>query len=113
MRYLWSIFAAITTRSPEKVIRVAERMSLGNRRIDRRRLEKEVAYLLNKYREYGPEGTKMGTVGLEMLFVFGSNGISVPPDYALLSKAVLCRRGCAYAGSALTSKWWPDPFSSS
>lgn len=91
MRYLLvDFFAAITSRSPEKVIRVAERMSVSNRRIDRRRLEKEVAYLLNKYREYGPAGTKMGTVGLEMLFVFGTNGISVPPDYALLSKAVLC-----------------------
>jgi ubiquinone biosynthesis protein len=91
MRYhLADLFAAITDRNAERVIRVAERMSVNNRRIDRRRVEKEVTLLLNKYREFGPSGTKMGTVGLEMLYIFGSNGIEVSTDYALLSKAILC-----------------------
>jgi ubiquinone biosynthesis protein len=72
------------------VIRVAERMAVNNRRIDRRRVEKEVTFLLNKHRDFGPSGTKIGTVGLEMLYIFGSNGIEVSPDYALLSKAILC-----------------------
>ena len=91
MRYLLAdLFAGITARNAEKVIRVAERMALNNRRIDRRRLEKEVTYLLNKHRQFGPSGTKIGTVGLEMLYIFGMNGIEVSPDYALLSKAVLC-----------------------
>ncbi|MEO0509704.1 MAG: AarF/UbiB family protein [Verrucomicrobiota bacterium] len=91
MRYaLADLFAAITSRNADKVIRVGERMSVSNRRIDRRRLEKEVTFLLNKYREFGPSGTKMGTVGLEMLYIFGTNGIEVSPDYALLSKAILC-----------------------
>lgn len=91
MRYLLAdLFAAITARNAEKVIRVAERMAYTSRRIDRRRLEKEVTYLLNKHRSFGPSGTKIGTVGLELLFVFGTNGIEVSADYALLSKAVLC-----------------------
>ena len=91
MRYhLADLFAAITDRNADKVIRVAELMSLDNRRIDRRRLEKEITYLLNKHREFGPSGTKMGTVGLEMLYLFGMNGIEVSPDYALLSKSILC-----------------------
>lgn len=91
MRYhLADMFAAITSRDTDKVIRVAELMSLDNRRIDRRRLEKEITYLLNKHREFGPSGTKMGTVGLEMLYLFGTNGIEVSPDYALLSKSILC-----------------------
>ncbi len=91
MRYhLADMFAAITSRDAEKVIRVAELMSVNNRRIDRRRLEKEVTYLLNKHRKFGPSGTKMGTVGLEMLYLFGMNGIEVSPDYALLSKSILC-----------------------
>ncbi|MGB0408506.1 MAG: ABC1 kinase family protein [Opitutales bacterium] len=91
MRYaLADLFAAITSRNADKVIRVAERMSVNNRRIDRRRLEKEVTLLLNKHRKFGPCGTKMGTVGLEMLYIFGTNGIEVSPDYALLSKAILC-----------------------
>ena len=49
-----------------------------------------MTYLLNKHRRFGPSGTKIGTVGLEMLYIFGMNGIEVSPDYALLSKAVLC-----------------------
>ncbi|MFT5836604.1 MAG: ubiquinone biosynthesis protein [Candidatus Azotimanducaceae bacterium] len=91
MRYhLADMFAAITSRDADKVIRVAEKMAVDNRRIDRRRLEKEVTFLLNKHREFGPSGTKIGTVGLEMLYLFGSNGIEVLPDYALLSKSILC-----------------------
>jgi ubiquinone biosynthesis protein len=91
MRYhLADLFAAITDRNAEKVIRVAERMAVNNRRIDRRRVEKEVTLLLNKHRDFGPSGTKMGTVGLEMLYIFGINGIEVSADYALLSKAILC-----------------------
>jgi ubiquinone biosynthesis protein len=91
MRYeLADLFAAITSRDSDKVIRVAERMSVDNRRIDRRRLEKEVTFLLNKHREFGPSGTEIGRVGLEMLYIFGTNGIDVSPDYALLSKAILC-----------------------
>ena len=91
MRYeLADLFSAITSRDADKVIRVAERMSVNNRRIDRRSLEKEVTFLLNKHREFGPAGTEIGRVGLEMLYIFGINGIQVSPDYALLSKAILC-----------------------
>ncbi len=91
MRHLLvDLFAAITDRNAEKVIRVAQRMAINNRRVDQRVLEKEVTLLLNKHREFGPAGTKIGTVGLELLFIFGTNGIQVSPDYALLSKAILC-----------------------
>ncbi|MDP4611592.1 MAG: AarF/UbiB family protein [Opitutales bacterium] len=88
--HLADLFAAITARDAAKVIRVAERMAVNNRRIDRRPIEKEVTLLLNKHREFGPSGTKMGTVGLEMLYIFGTNGIELSPDYVLLSKAILC-----------------------
>ncbi|MFP4068606.1 MAG: ABC1 kinase family protein [Opitutales bacterium] len=91
MRYhLADLFAAITGRDAAKVIRVAEKMATDDRNLDRRTLEKEVTLLLNKHRRFGPSGTKIGTVGLEMLHMFGMNGISVAPDYALLSKAILC-----------------------
>ncbi|MGK0456219.1 MAG: ubiquinone biosynthesis protein [Lentimonas sp.] len=91
MRYqLVDLFAAITDRDAERVIHVAEQMAANNYRVDRRKLSKEVTFLLNKYRDFGPSGTKIGTVGLEMLFIFGRNGIDVAGDYALLSKAILC-----------------------
>jgi ubiquinone biosynthesis protein len=88
--HLADMFAAITSRDADKVIRVAQLMAVDNHRIDRRRLEKEITFLLNKHREFGPSGTKMGTLGLEMLYLFGMNGIEVMPDYALLSKSILC-----------------------
>lgn len=88
--HLADLFSAIVDRDADKVIRVAERMSVDNRRIDRRKIEKEVTLLLNRHREFGPSGTKIGTVGLELLYIFGINGIEVSPDYALLSKAILC-----------------------
>lgn len=91
MRYqLADLFAAITDRDAERVIHIAERMAANNHRVDRRKLSKEITFLLNKYRDFGPSGTKIGTVGLEMLYIFGRNGIEVAGDYALLSKAILC-----------------------
>ena len=91
MRYqLVNLFAAITDRDAERVIYVAEQMASNNYRINRLKLSKEITFLLNRYRDFGPSGTKIGTVGLEMLFIFGRNGIDVAGDYALLSKAILC-----------------------
>jgi ubiquinone biosynthesis protein len=88
--HLADLLAGITARDADKVVRVAERMSLSTRRIDRRRLEMAVTVLLNRHRRVGPAGTKIGRVGLELLYTLGSNGIEVPADYALLSKAILC-----------------------
>jgi len=91
MRYhLADLFAAITDRDAAKVIRIAEKMAIDDRDVNRRNLEKEVTLLLNKHRHFGPAGTRIGRVGLEMLYIFGMNGIKVGPDYALLSKAILC-----------------------
>ncbi len=87
---LVDLFAAITDRDAEQVVHIAERMSMSNYRIDRLKLSKEVTFLLNKHRDFGPSGTKIGTVGLELLYIFGCNGIDIAGDYALLSKAILC-----------------------
>lgn len=91
MRYqLSDLFAGITARDADKVIRVAQSMALNSRQVDSVRLEKQIAYLLNKHRQFGSRQAKIGSVGLEMLYIFGTNGIEVSPDYALLAKAVLC-----------------------
>ncbi len=91
MRYqLADLFEAITNRDAERVIHIAELMAANNHRVNRRKLSKEITFLLNKHRDFGLSGTKIGTVGLEMLYIFGRNGIEVASDYALLSKAILC-----------------------
>jgi ubiquinone biosynthesis protein len=87
---LADLFAAITEFDPEAVTRVAERMSEGGRPINRVRLEKEVTYLLNRYRHVESKNRDMGSIGLELIYLFGRNGVLVSSDYALLSKAILC-----------------------
>jgi len=90
MRYdLADLLSGIAARNTEKVLRVAERISSSNRRIDRGAMEKQVTLLLNRHRKLGPAGTKIGAVGLELIYTFGMNGVKVPPDYALLAKAIL------------------------
>lgn len=91
MRYnLADLFAGITSRDPDKVVDVAERISTSNRPIQRRKIEQSVTLLLNRNTRVGPGGVKIGTMGLELIHTFGINGIDVPPDYALLAKAILC-----------------------
>ncbi len=91
MRFnLADLFAGITSRNPDKVVDTAERISTSNRPINRRKIEQDVTLLLNRNTQVGPSGTKIGTMGLELIHTFGINGIDVPPDYALLAKAILC-----------------------
>lgn len=91
MRYhLADMFAAITDLDTDKVLCIAEKMSRDNRLQDRLELEKKVTYLLNKHHKSGLRKTKMGTLGLELLYLFGKYGLNVSPDYALLSKSILC-----------------------
>ena len=87
---LVDLFAAITDRDAERLIHIAESMAVSNHRIDRLKLSKEITFLLNKHRDFGPAGTKIGTVGLELLYILGCNGIDIAGDYALLSKSILC-----------------------
>lgn len=91
MRYnLADLFAGITSRNPDKVVDVAERISTSDRLIDRRKVEQAVTLLLNRNRRIGPAGQGIGEMGLELIHSFGINGIEVPPDYALLAKAIVC-----------------------
>jgi len=91
MRYnLADLFAGITSRDPDKVVDVAERISTSNRPIERRKMEQSVTLLLNRNTQFGPGGAKIGTTGLELIHTFGINGVEVPADYALLAKSILC-----------------------
>lgn len=91
MRYvLADLFAAIAAGDAWAVTRVAERMSVGRRPIKQGRLEAEVTYLLNRQGNSGGVRAEIGILALKLLYLFGRNEVVVPPDYALLAKAILC-----------------------
>ncbi|HTB64445.1 MAG TPA: AarF/UbiB family protein, partial [Opitutales bacterium] len=89
MRYfLADLFAAIGEDDSEKVVRVVLANALTKRRVDPVRLEKDVRMMLRKYTEE-EKGREIGRIILDLLYVFGSNGIRLARDYSMLAKAVL------------------------
>ena len=90
MRYfLADLFSAISSSEPEKVVRVATMMATGRSRLDETRLEREVSFVLRQYLSRFGHGEAIGKIVLELLYVFGSNGIKVARDYSLLAKAII------------------------
>jgi ubiquinone biosynthesis protein len=91
MRYLLAdLLGAIISRNAEKVVRVAFRMGRNSERIDREKLEQQVGAVLRRHAQLSEdEDVEVGLVGLELIYVFGANGIKVSPEYALLAKAVI------------------------
>jgi ubiquinone biosynthesis protein len=90
MRYfLADLFAGVSKQDPEKVVQVALANAASKRRIDAVRLEKEVSVVLRKYQRFDAGSEAMGRVMIDLLYVFGSNGIQLARDYALLAKAVI------------------------
>lgn len=89
MRYfLADLLSAITAQDAEKVVRVASRMSRSNRYIDTLAMEKQITILLRRYQKVAVTGDAIGNLILEMVYVFGSNGIHIAQDYTLLARAV-------------------------
>ncbi len=90
MRYfLADLFSAIASSDPEKVVRVVNVMDLGKRRIDDTKLEKEIGFILRKYQNKFGRNEPVGEIVLELLYVFGQNGITLARDYSLLAKAIV------------------------
>lgn len=91
MRYhLADLFAGIAEGSAEKVSHTALLMAESKARIDRTKLEKEIARVLRRYGSKFEPGQKLGNVVIELLYVFGNNGITLARDYSLLAKAIIC-----------------------
>ncbi len=89
MRYfLADLYSAISDDDPEKVVRVVLANAITKRRVDPVRLEKDVCLMLRKYSEEDL-GREFGRVMLDLIYVFGSNGIRLARDYTMLAKAVL------------------------
>ncbi|MGE9296746.1 MAG: ABC1 kinase family protein [Puniceicoccales bacterium] len=90
MRYfLADLFGAIAQEDPEKVVRVASVMAVGKARIDRIKLEQEVSFVLRQHRSKFEKNEAIGKIVIELLFVFGSNGIQLARDYSLLAKSII------------------------
>ncbi len=90
MRYLLAdLFAAIADQNPEKIVQVALANAITKRRVDPVRLEKEISIMLRSHAHFDTASGAFGRIMLDMLYVFGSNGIRLARDYALLGKAVL------------------------
>lgn len=90
MRYfLADLFAGIADQNPEKVVQVVLANALTKKRVDRVRLEKEISIMLRKYPRFDADSGAFGHIMLELLYIFGTNGIRLARDYTLLAKAVL------------------------
>lgn len=85
--YLSDLFAAVIERNVEQAARIAMNMHRGYRYVDEQRIEKQIAATLDKY---GPALAQedIGKVMFDLLFVLGSNGITVMRDYTILAKAI-------------------------
>ena len=90
MRYfLTDLLAAIRSQDSEKVVRVAMRMFQGNHRVDTLAMEKQVMSALSRRSDLRMTGEAIGDLVMEMIFIFGSNGIHIARDYTALARAVV------------------------
>ncbi len=90
MRYfLADLFSAVASQNPERVVQVTLANALTKRRIDNTRLEKDVSFVLRRYQRFDAGSEAVGRVIIDLLYVFGTNGIQLARDYALLAKAVI------------------------
>ncbi len=90
MRYfLADLFAAAANQDAERVVRVVMANALARKRVDENRLERSVAMILQKYPSFSTGDESIGKLMLDLLYLFGTNGIHLARDYSLLAKAIV------------------------
>ncbi len=90
MRYfLADLFAASAEQDAERVVRVVMSNAVARKRVDGNHLQKSVAMVLQKYPTFKSGGEPVGKLMLDLLYLFGSNGIHLARDYSLLAKAIV------------------------
>jgi ubiquinone biosynthesis protein len=91
MRYgLVDLFLAFIQGNAEKVVCTAVNLADSGSPIDERSMEREVMVAMREH--YNPE-TGVGNIGraiLQLLYIFGRNGIDLAREYSLTAKAILC-----------------------
>ena len=91
MRYgLVDLFLGFVQGNAERVVRTAINLADSGEPVDERAMEREVLVAMREH--YNPE-TGIGNIGkaiLQLLYIFGRNGIDLAADYSLMAKAILC-----------------------
>jgi ubiquinone biosynthesis protein len=91
MRYgLVDLFLAFIQGNAERVVLTAVNLADSGSPIDERSMEREVMVAMREH--YNPE-TGVGNIGraiLQLLYIFGRNGIDLAREYSLTAKAILC-----------------------
>lgn len=89
MRYfLADIFAAVAELNAEKVLQIALCVSPPQERINKAKIETEIAIVLRRHANFETDVGAVGHIIFDMLHVFGAHKLPLPRDYALLAKSV-------------------------
>lgn len=89
-RFLAEIFGAVDAHDAERLVRVAlADPSALLTRVDANRLESQVSSVMRRHRDFSMANGGVGVLMLDLLRVFGANGLRLARDYTLLAKAVL------------------------
>jgi len=91
MRYgLVDLFLAFARGDSEKVMRTAIGLADAANPIDRRAMEREIMFSMREHYNSDTGEGDMGKAILQLLYVFGRNGVDLARDYSLMAKAILC-----------------------
>ena len=90
LRYaLVDLFLAAAAHDAEQVVQIAMSLAGPGAKADYRTMEKEVTIVLRENLDFASGREDLGRLILQLIGIFGRNGISVSRDYALMAKAVL------------------------
>jgi len=90
LRYaLVDLFLAAAAHDAEQVVQIAMSLAGPGAKADYRTMEKEVTIVLRENLDFASGREELGRLILQLIGIFGRNGISVSRDYALMAKAVL------------------------
>lgn len=87
--HLADLFVAAVDHDAERIVRIAGLLSYSGRRIDLKKMEKEVDFTLRQHLDFDSGPAEVGHLILRLFYIFGSNGIDVIEDYSLMAKSVL------------------------
>jgi ubiquinone biosynthesis protein len=86
---LADLFLAAVDQDAERIVQIAADLGSPAGRADLRAMERDVTLALREDFNRAIGQVNVGRAMLNLLFIFGRNGISITSDYSLMAKAVL------------------------